>query len=364
MPQKEEPKSGSWKYRLEQRGAEADFEQGAGVDARVSGAELDTESIENAVVDSGGALTEGGEIAAQKIKKNKKKKRKKLIQFALIKNSVKNTKKIRKKYSQNSARVVFRVRGESDQEACQTYDKKEISGEIITKIHDNIRNSKDTKNDNSPDRLKKSGKNLQKIKKNDLTKKNFDKNISLQNSIAMNNNERCETVDEAKCGEVEAKDDAFPQNKKSTHPGFGYAEVAARKSKREREATLLELNKALAQAARREKELAEEQGERREKTKNIMRQRKSVEYEIASLQKKADKWQKISQEAYFEAVCCWSLEFAGNSKTFLGIPLSKMYYGASLAALRYCAEYQKDLAIEREKLSQKDRELMRLLERS
>lgn len=330
-----------------------------------------------------------GKIGSDKKSKKRKKKRLFEFQFPVIKNSRKNIQKIGKKPNKNiinnqqNASFVGVNGAKTNANIIDKNSKKLEQGSKpkTSKLAGAERqiNSKTKQGDTShfvvvaPQKEntekiakkseKNSSKNEQKIEENTTkiifaTQKTDTKNQEKADKIdAINKDDKSQN---------EAKSVSDRANKNQRNGGFVYAEVMPKTSKKQKQQAEL-IARLMADKERADERRRIEENERfykKEKMRDIMRERRSIEYGLDSIERKAMKWQKISEEAYEEAMLhSYTLLFGDKAKKIFGMTTYDIYMSASVTAMRYCLEYQHDLELERERIRQKDRALAELLER-
>ncbi len=147
--------------------------------------------------------------------------------------------------------------------------------------------------------------------------------------------------------------------------GFVYAEILSNKSKKDRvrDELLAELQEERARNTEKQKQQDREREIREEKTHDIIRQRKDIQYGMEYIRRKADKWREVSAEAYSNAILSFYADMGRKNTNMFGFDRYSIYMRLSVAAMKYCMEYQHDLDLEQEKLLQKERELEQLMQR-
>ena len=192
-------------------------------------------------------------------------------------------------------------------------------------------------------------------------KQNFDKETSKKQDESVKL-EQINTRLERKNKELEQENKKLRAEKN----GFLYYEELGRvKENREKDAKISQLQAERDQQRESLKKQEQEEQLRQEKVNDIVRQRKDINYEIERLEGKVQDWIELSQAVYAEAMLYMTTNLLNNTpeRRFLGIPYSTILQGFSLGAMAASVGYQKDLAREREKLLQKDKELQRLLQK-
>lgn len=351
-------------------------------------------------------------------KKKRKKRRNIPLDFAVV-NGAKKIKKINKKSAKNSQEIAsdFEYVDETPSKNDEKSDNKLKSNQDEFIQNDDIEFTNETQ-EKSPKNLensqqifvaKKSQKNSEKIQKNSpqfdtekkkAEEKSDDKNagfgqfeniskseigqskadIIKENDTRKSDDKRVFFVAQTSPAQEKEIKDLRAENetlKKENlalkreknarkEKGFYYAEILTNKSRKDkqRDEQLASLQEERTRENEKRKQEDLERKEKEEKTHDIIRQRKDIQYGLDYIQRKADMWRNVSEDAYQNAMMSLYTNL-GNPANLQGKGLAgySTYMALSLRAMRYSLDYQHDLEVEREKMLQKERELDRLMQR-
>ena len=318
--------------------------------------------------------------------KKRKKKRLRTVLVPVLKNNQKNIKKISKKYEKNS---LNNNSGDYFDGANSVTESIKNSNKSCPQIEQNsVKTSVAARTGQGQEKIKinkvYSAKNIAIVSKKEnaekisnksekITQKNeqkIEKNttITTENTqfvIAKNQN-KSDKADASKTEKTTQETENWANDaaeEKQRNHGFVYAEIMPKTSKKQKQQAEL-IDRLLEEKERETKRRQMEDSEREqkeEKMRDIMRQRRDIEYGLDSIARKSKDWRAISEEAYADAMLN-RFTLLGGKKVF-GMTVYDMYMGVSIAAMRYCLEYQHNLDLEREKIRQKDRQLEQLMER-